>query len=120
MEASTAPFWKPGTAVVRWAWIGIAIPVVLLGALGATSLLQSDYTIGAIGVVAGLVVIIASMVAFYRAVGRSQSIPSSIQHQLRRNLFLFGPVVLVQLLVYHYIPNSSFSGLGGSSSEHRA
>ncbi len=120
MESSTDPFWKPDTAVVRWAWIGMVFPAVLLGTLGAFSLFQSSYTIGAIGVVAGLVVFYASMVAFYRAVGRSQSIPSSTQHQLRRNLFLFGPVVMAQLLIYKYFPNSSFSGLGGSSSEQRA
>jgi uncharacterized membrane protein len=98
----------------------MVFPAVLLGAFGAISLSQSNYTIGAIGVVAGLVVITVSIVAFYRAIGRSQSIPSSIQRQLRRNLFLFGPVVLAQLLIYNYFPNSSFSGLMGPSNEQRA
>ena len=120
MEPPTVPSWKPDTAVVRWAWIGMGFPVALFVPVGAISLFRPSYTIGAIAVVAGLAAIIVSMVAFYRAVGRSQSIPSSTQRLLRRNLFLFGPVVLAQLLVYNYFPNSGFSGLGGPSSEQRA
>jgi len=100
--------------------MGMAFPGVLFLPVVAICLFRPSYTIGAIAVVPGLVVNIASMVAFYRAVGRSQSIPASTQHLLRRNLFVFGPVVMAQLLVYNYFPNSSFSGLGGSSSEQRA
>ena len=120
MESSIGTSWKPDTAVVRWAWIGMAFPVVLFLPVGAISLFRPSYTIGAIALVAGIVVITSSMVAFYRAVGRSTSIPTPTQHMLRRNLFLLGPVVMAQLLIYNYFPNSSFSGLGGSSSEQRA
>jgi len=97
------------------------IPLPLFfGASGALSLFLSSYTIGAVAVVVGLVVLSALMVLFFRAVGRSQSIPASIRRVLRRNLLLFGPVAMAQLLVYNYFPNSGFSGLGGGSDERTA
>ncbi len=120
MESSAVPFWKPDTIVIRWAWIVMIFLSLFVGTACALSLLLSSYFIGAIGVVVGLLVTAASMVAFFRAVGRSQSIPPSIRRILRRNLLLFGPIAMAQLLVYNYFPNSGFSGLERVTNERRA
>ena len=120
MESSTTSSWKPDAGVLRWAWIAVIPLPLFFGAAGALSLFLSNYTIGAVGVVVGLVALSALMVQFFRAVGRSQSIPASIRRLLRRNLLLFGPVAMAQLLVYNYFPNSGFSGLGGRGDDRTA
>ena len=119
MESSKYSPWKPETNVLRWAWIAFGPLPLFVGAVAILSLVLSSYTIGAIGVVVGLLVAAVSMVAFFRAVGRSRSIPASVRRLLRRNLLLFGPVAMAQLLIYNYFPNSGFSGLGVDTNEQR-
>ena len=120
MEPSTNSPWKPDASVLRWAWVALIPLPLFFGVAGALSLFLSSYTIGAIAVVVGVVAMSALMVLFFRAVGRSQSIPVSIRSLLRRNLLLFGPVAMAQLLVYNYFPNSGFSGLVGSDNKRTA
>ncbi len=120
MESLTNSPWKPDASVLRWAWVALIPLPLLFGVAGALSLFLSSYTIGAIAVVVGVVAMFTLMVLFFRAVGRSQLIPASIRRLLRRNLLLFGPVAMAQLLVYNYFPNSGFSGLGGGGDERTA
>jgi membrane protease YdiL (CAAX protease family) len=116
MKSSINPTWHPDPPVLRWAWVGITS--LLVGAsVGTLGFWLSSYNLAAAGLVLGLPIFLFSLVAFWRAVGRAQGIPRSSKRQIRRNILLFGPVAPLQLLVFYYFPNSSFSGLGGGADE---
>jgi len=52
-----------------------------------------------------------SLFRFWRKLGDAEEIPKKVRRQLRQNVLFFGPVGVVQLLIYNRFPNSGFSGL---------
>jgi hypothetical protein len=78
--------------------IGAAfIPVSLQIASGALS--------------AAILVSLFCLFRFLRELGDAEEIPVKVRRQLRQNALFFGPVGVVQLLIYNRFPNSGFSGL---------
>jgi hypothetical protein len=89
---------------------------LLLGVfVGTIGFLLRSYTITAAAVVFAVMGAAFSLVMLWRAIGRDPEMPQTIKGRLRLHLFLFGPVVALQLLIYNYHPTSSFSGLGGAA-----
>jgi hypothetical protein len=110
------PTWKPDTNVVRWAWV-FTITLAAGSGIGALGVLFSSYTVVAWSIVLCLPIALVSLIAFWMAVGRATDIPLSVKRQLRRNLLLLGGVVALQVLLFNYFPNSSFSGLKGGAND---
>ena len=116
ISSSVMPTWKPDTNVVRWAWV-FTITLAAGSWIGALGVLFSSYTVVAWSIVLCLPIALVSSIAFWMAVGRATDIPLSVKRQLRRNLLLLGGVVALQVLLFNYFPNSSFSGLKGCAND---
>ena len=87
---------------------------LLAGALiGTVGVLLNSYRITAAAVVLAVMGAAFSLVMLWRAIGRDPEMPPTMKRRLQLHMFLFGPVVALQLLIYNSQPNSSFSGLGG-------
>jgi len=110
------PTWKPDTNVVRWAWV-FTITLAAGSWIGALGVLFSIYTVAVWSIVLCLPIAFVSLVAFWMAVGRATDIPSSVKRQLHRNLLLLGGVAVLQVLLFNYFPNSSFSGIKGTADD---
>jgi len=101
--------WKPGRQVLFWARASIFAPIAMM-AIGAVLLPVSPrITSGAVFV--AVLTVFFCLFRFWRELGHAEEIPEKARRQLRRNIPLFGPVVVVQLLIYSRFPNSGFSGL---------
>lgn len=113
MESSSNRKWKPGQQVLFWArtscyslcagaWIGVALFFI-----------AEHLAIAAL--VVSLPIAFIGFFRFWIEVQRDEGIPLNIQKKLRQNLFLGGPVVVLQVLIYNRFPNSGFSGLNASN-----
>lgn len=113
METPESPSWKPAPQVLRWA--RLEITVVLVGAFtGTIGFFLRSYTITAWAVVLAVLVAESALVMLWRAIGQDPEMPPTVKRKLRLDVFLIGPVVALQLLIFNCQPTRSFSGLGGA------
>jgi hypothetical protein len=109
MAASSSENWKPGKPVLLWAWTSTL--VLISGAwIGAIFVFVVPAIAGAVLVLA-LPILFFALFRFWLEVGRAEEIPATIRRRLRQNVLLFGPVAVLQLLIYSRFPDSGFSGL---------
>jgi hypothetical protein len=109
MTATPTQTWKPGEAVIRWAWVSI---IALAGGawIGGICFFFNP-TVSITALVIALPVFYFALSLLWIEIGRDDGIPPAIRSQLRRNLVVFGPVTVLQLLIFVFFPESDFSGL---------
>jgi cadmium resistance protein CadD (predicted permease) len=109
MAATPTQSWKPGKNVIRWVWASTIS--LAAGAWIGGIFVFIQQTIAITALVVSLPVFFFSLLRLWLEVGRDDGIPPAVRSQLRRNIVVFGPVAVLQLLVFVYFPGSSFSGL---------
>jgi hypothetical protein len=68
-------------------------------------------TIAITALLVSLPIFFFALFRLWLEIGRDNGIPPAIRNRLRLNLVVFGPVAVLQLLVFVYFPESNFSGL---------
>ena len=100
--------WKPGRRVLFWARSSIFAPaaIMLVGVL----FLPVSLRILSGAVFVAVLSSFFCLFRFWQVLGHAEEMPIKVRRRLRQSL-IFGPVVVVQLLIYSHFPNSGFSGL---------
>jgi hypothetical protein len=101
--------WKPCKNVIRWAWASLIALAAGAWIGGIFVFFQQTIAISALAV--SLPAFFFALSRLWVAIGRDNGIPSAIRSKLRRNLVIFGPVAVLQLLIFVFFPDSEFSGL---------
>jgi cadmium resistance protein CadD (predicted permease) len=109
MAATPTQSWKPGKNVVRWAWASI-ISLAAGAWIGGIFVFIQE-TIAITALLVSLPIFFFALFRLWLEIGRDNGIPPAIRNRLRLNLVVFGPVAVLQLLVFVYFPESNFSGL---------
>jgi len=112
MDPTAPANWKLDKQVLRWAWVSMI--VLMFGGLGGP-LMFVNPDIAPATIAVALPFFFLSLIKLWLEIGRAREMPPEIQSQLKRNLVLLGPVPVLQLLIFNYFPESSFSGLRGVS-----
>jgi cadmium resistance protein CadD (predicted permease) len=109
MTATPTQTWKPGETVIRWAWVSMI--ALAAGAWIGGIFVFFNPTVSITALVVALPVFYFALTRLWLEIGRDSGIPPTTRSQLRRNLVVFGPVAVLQLLIFVFFPDSGFSGL---------
>jgi len=95
--------------VLFWARSSLFFPIAIM--LVGAAFIPVSLQIVSGAAFAAILACLFCLFRYWRELGDAEEIPQEVRRRLRQNLLFFGPVGVVQLLIYNCFPNSGFSGL---------